>query len=68
MLGRGCAMTLLTAHKILISAAIVFFLLYAILELVSFFNSGAFWALGRSALAAAVSVGFIFYFRTLKPF
>lgn len=62
-------MQLLTAHKILISAAIIFFLFYALLQLVSYVNTGVVAALVRSALSAAVAVGFgiYIYFRSLKP-
>lgn len=60
----------MTAHKILISAAIVFFLFYALLRLVSYVNTGLFSALVQSALSAAVAVAFVIYiyFRSLKPF
>jgi hypothetical protein len=59
----------MTAHKILISAAIIFFLFYALLQLVSYVNTGVVAALVRSALSAAVAVGFgiYIYFRSLKP-
>lgn len=62
-------MQLMTAHKILISAAIIFFLFYALLQLVSYVNTGVVAALVRSALSAAVAVGFgiYIYFRSLKP-
>ena len=60
-------MTLLTAHKILISAAIAFFGLYAILELVHYVNTGPLWALGRCALSAAAVVALVIYFRSLPP-
>lgn len=61
-------MTLLTAHKILISTAIALFLIYAVVELARYFSTGVFWTLGRSALSAAVSAGLVVYFRSLKPF
>ena len=62
-------MQLLTAHKILISAAIIFFLFYALLQLVSYVNTGVVAALVRSALSASVAVGFgiYIYFRSLRP-
>ena len=62
-------MQLMTAHKILISAAIIFFLFYALLQLVSYVNTGVVAALVRSALSAAVAVGFgiYIYFRSLRP-
>lgn len=57
-------MTLMTAHKILIAAAIVFFLGYAIWELRNAQTGGA-WALVRSGISGVVSVGFLIYFRSL---
>ena len=62
-------MKLMTAHKILISAAIAFFLFYALLQLLTYVNAGALAALVRSGLSAAVAIGFgvYLYFRSLKP-
>jgi hypothetical protein len=62
-------MKLMTAHKILITAAIIFFLFYALLQLLTYFNTGEGSALGRSLLSAAVAVGFgvYIYFRSLRP-
>lgn len=62
-------MKLMTAHKILISAAIAFFLFYALLQLATYVNTGVVSALVRSALSAAVAVGFgiYIYFRSLRP-
>jgi len=54
----------MTAHKILIAAAIVFFLGYAIWELRNAQTGGA-WALVRSGISGVVSVGFLIYFRSL---
>jgi len=56
--------TLMTAHKILIASAIVFFLVYAVWEL---FNAraGGVWALVRGGVSVGVSVGFLIYFRSL---
>jgi hypothetical protein len=63
-------MKLMTAHKILISAAIAFFLFYALVQLFAYLNAGGVSALVRSALSAAVAVGFgvYIYFRSLRPF
>jgi hypothetical protein len=65
---RG-AMKLMTAHKILISAAIAFFLFYALLQLLSYFHTGGASALVRGVLSIAVAVGFgiYIYFRSLRP-
>ena len=62
-------MKLMTAHKILISAAIAFFLFYALLQLLTYVNTGGLAALVRSGLSAAVAIGFgiYLYFRSLKP-
>lgn len=59
----------MTAHKILISAAIAFFLFYALLQLLTYVNTGELAALVRSGLSAAVAIGFgiYIYFRSLKP-
>lgn len=57
-------MTLMTAHKILIAAAIVFFFGYAVWE-ARHAQAGGPWALVRSGVAVVVAVGFVLYFRTL---
>jgi len=59
-------MRLLTAHKILISTSILFFVFFALWELRSFFTSAAEWALVRSLLYLLVAVGFTIYFKNLK--
>jgi len=59
-------MTLLTAHKILISTAIVFFLGFALWELRNYSDTGNLWATFRGALYLLVAVGFGVYLRTLK--
>lgn len=62
-------MKLMTAHKILISTAIAFFLFYALLQIVRYVNTGLSSALVLSALSAVVAVGFgiYLYFRSLRP-
>lgn len=59
----------MTAHKILISTAIAFFLFYALLQIVRYVNTGLSSALVLSALSAVVAVGFgiYLYFRSLRP-
>ncbi|OGP96605.1 MAG: hypothetical protein A2W10_10275 [Deltaproteobacteria bacterium RBG_16_55_12] len=59
-------MTLLTAHKILISTAILFFFGFALWELRNYFDSGDLWAIFRGFLYLLVAVGFGFYLRSLK--
>jgi hypothetical protein len=55
-------MTLLTAHKILIGAAIALGVLYALFEL-NRFAGGDGPALIRAVVAAAITVGIGFYLR-----
>lgn len=57
-------MTLMTAHRILIATAIVFFLGYAVWEGLHA-RAGGGWALVRGAIAILVAVGFGIYFRSL---
>jgi len=55
-------MRVITAHKILISTAAVFFLFYAGWELRRLFRAGAFWALPRALVALAVAIALGVYF------
>ncbi len=59
-------MRLITAHRILIGAAIAFFLFYAARTLWSFLGGGGAGPLVQSAASAAIVVGFALYYRTLK--
>lgn len=59
-------MTLLTAHRILISTAVVFFFGFALWELSNYSNTGNSWALFRSLIYFFISVGFAFYLKRLK--
>ena len=59
-------MTLLTAHRILISTAVVFFFGFALWELRNYFDTGDLWAIFRGFLYLLVAVGFGFYLRSLK--
>ncbi len=59
-------MTLLTAHKILISTAVVFFFGFALMEFRSYFEAGDSWAVLRGLLYLSVAIGFGFYLGTLK--
>ncbi|MBI3000402.1 MAG: hypothetical protein HYY46_18400 [Deltaproteobacteria bacterium] len=59
-------MTLLTAHRILIATAVVFFFGFSLWELRNYFNAGDPWALVRSLLYLLASAGFGVYLRSLK--
>ena len=59
-------MRLLTAHKILISTAVVFFLFFALWELRNYTNAGEFWAALRSGLYLLVALAFGVYLKNLK--
>ncbi|MFQ5851749.1 MAG: hypothetical protein ACE5JU_14345 [Candidatus Binatia bacterium] len=59
-------MSLLMAHRILISVAIVFFFGFALWELRNYTNTGELWASIRALLYLAVAVGFWLYLRSLK--
>ena len=55
----------MTAHKILISTAVVFFVIFAFWEFRNFGNGDG-WALFRSGLYLFVAVGFGLYLKNLK--
>jgi len=59
-------MTLLTAHKILISTAVVFFFGFALWELRNYFDTGSVWAAFRSLLYLLVCLGFGVYLKTFR--
>jgi hypothetical protein len=59
-------MKLITAHRILITAAVVFFLFFAIWELRSYLDKGSAWAAARSILYLVVAIGFGIYLKSLK--
>jgi hypothetical protein len=59
-------MKLITAHRILIGAAVVFFLFFSIWELRSYLDVGNAWAAARSALYLFVAIGFGVYLKSLK--
>lgn len=59
-------MSLLTAHRILISTAVVFFFGFALWELRHYFSGENAWALIRASLYFLVSVGFGIYLRSLR--
>lgn len=59
-------MSLLTAHRILISTAVAFFLGFAFWELRNYLTTGDLWASFRSPLYLLVSIGFGLYLKSLK--
>ena len=59
-------MTLLTAHRILISTAIAFFIFLSLWELNNYLKTEEFWACARAALYFLVAGGFAVYLRFLK--
>ena len=59
-------MKLLTAHKILISSSVIFFIFFAGWEFRNYSNNGDPWAVGRSGLYLMVALGFGVYLKNLK--
>lgn len=59
-------MRLITAHKILIGSAVVFFLFFALWEWQNYSQTGETWAAARSGLYLLASLGFGVYFKNLK--
>jgi hypothetical protein len=59
-------MRLLTAHKILISTAVVFFFIFALWEWRNYSNTGEVWAVFRGGLYFILSIGFAVYLMNLK--
>ena len=58
-------MKILTAHKILISSAVVFFVFFAFWEYRNSANGDS-WAVWRSGLYLLVALGFGIYLKNLK--
>ena len=58
-------MRLITAHKILISTAAVFFFCFGLWEVRNYMNGGDPWAVFRAVLYVVVAVGLAVYFRKL---
>ena len=59
-------MKLITAHRILIAAGIAFFLFYALLQTLVYVTRGDTGAVVQAVVSAAVAVGLIVYFRSLR--
>jgi hypothetical protein len=58
-------MKLITAHKILIASATVFFVFFALWEARNYAATEESWAAARSVLYFGVAVGFAIYFKNL---
>ena len=59
-------MRLITAHRILIGAAIAFFVFFAAVELRQYARAPGPLPLVEAVVSAAVAVGLILYYRTLS--
>ena len=59
-------MKLITAHKILIASATVFFLFFSLWELSRYSGNDDFWAMVRSGLYFVVALGFVIYLKNIK--
>jgi hypothetical protein len=58
---------LITAHRILIAAGIAFFLFYALFQARLFVaHAGGIAAIVQAAISAAIVIGLIVYYRSLK--
>jgi len=58
-------MRLITAHKILIGSAAVFFVFFALWELRNYSQSGEAWAAARGGLYLLVAVGMGIYLKKI---
>ena len=59
-------MRLITAHRILIGAAIVFFAFFAVVQLRVYLRAPGAAPLVEAIVSALVAVGLIVYYRTLR--
>lgn len=59
-------MKLITAHKILIATAAVFFIFFAFWELRQYGSHGDTWAGGRAGLYFLAGIGFGVYFKNIQ--
>jgi cell division protein FtsW (lipid II flippase) len=59
-------MKLITAHKILIASATIFFVFFGLWELNRYSNSSDTWAMARGVLYLVVALGFSYYLKNLK--
>ena len=59
-------MKLITAHKILIASATIFFVFFALWELNRYSNSNDAWTMARSILYFLVALGFGIYLKNFN--
>lgn len=59
-------MRLITAHRILIGAAIAFFLLYAVLQVRHGFAPNGTASLLQALVSLVIAVGLVVYYRSLR--
>ena len=60
-------MKLITAHRILITAGVAFFIFYALVQARAYVTrGGGVDTLVQAVVAAAIAVGLLLYYRTLK--
>ena len=59
-------MKLFTAHRILIGAAMPFFLFFAVFEVRQYARTSAVASLIEAVVSIVVAVGLVFYYRTLS--
>jgi hypothetical protein len=60
------SMKLMTAHRILIASAIIFFAFFALWELNRYGANNDYWTMARGVLYFLVALGFAIYFKQLK--
>jgi hypothetical protein len=63
---ESAGMKLITAHKILMGTATVFFVFFSLWELRNYAASGEVWALARSILYLIVAIGLGVYLKKLR--
>jgi hypothetical protein len=59
-------MRLITAHKILIGSAVVFFAFFGVFELRSYGATGSLGDLASGIFGLVIAVGFALYLRTIR--
>jgi hypothetical protein len=69
--GRGAGlpspyMKLITAHRVLITAGIAFFVFYMLLQGRMFFVRGGSGPLVQAVVSAAIVIGLVLYYRSLR--